>query len=178
MLETANIEGLIKLFNIESKRGLEKYCRTLVVRKIDFVALILGARAGSLEPYRYACHFNQAVPAHLQATAEELTALSQNGIGPLKGKAKKAVTKTFQLFDERRCFAAHLFYTPCYSYWYLFYFDQRDEAMQTNHWEYGPHMHLVSSHWSNLKLKQVWLQMKEGDINFASKIHLRFSTQI
>ncbi len=170
MLDNADVEGLARLFNIESKRDLEKYCRDFVVRHIDFVAFILVARAGGLEPYRYACHFAERVPSHLCATDEELAALSRNGIGPLQGKARKAVSKTFQLFQDRRCFAAHLFYTLDYAYWYLFYFNDRDRAAKQNHWQHGSHIHLISSHWPNLKLEEVWQHTDLG-----GKIYLRFS---
>jgi hypothetical protein len=49
MLDHEGIEGLVRLFNIESKSDLKKYCCDFVVRHADFVALILEARAG-------ACH--------------------------------------------------------------------------------------------------------------------------
>ncbi len=170
MLDNADVEGLARLFNIESKRDLEKYCRDFVVRHIDFVAFILVARAGGLEPYRYACHFAERVPSHLCATDEELAALSQNGIGPLQGKARKAVSKTFQLFQDRRCFAAHLFYTLDYAYWYLFYFNDRDRAAKQNHWQHGSHIHLISSHWPNLKLEEVWQRVKTGHTDLAGDL--------
>lgn len=177
MLEGSNVEGLISLFNIEAKTDLVKYCRSLVVRRRDFVALIAGARAGALEPYKYDCHFDQKVGAHLHPSKEELAVLNQNGVGLLKGKAKKAVSKTFQLIDERRCLAAHLFYTPCYTYWYLFYFDQRDVAAENNRWKHGSHIHLVSSHWPNLTLENVWQQVLSAKLNFPNKIHLRYYVQ-
>lgn len=177
MLEGAKLDGFMELFNIESKRDLKKYCRTFVVREVDLAALILTAEVGSLEPYRYCCHFDQTVASHLLATEDELAALSQNGIGPLKDQAKKAVRKAFQLIDERRCFSAHLFYTPCQSYWFLFYFEKRDESVDENHWGHGAHIHLVSSHWPNLQLERVWRQVKEGKLNFSNKIHLRYSNQ-
>jgi hypothetical protein len=174
VFENADVQGLAWLFNIESKSDLEKYSRGFVVRQIDFVAFIMMARHGGLEPYRYACHFSERFPSHLRATDEELAALSRNGIGPLQGKARKAISKTFQLFEDRQCFNAHLFYTPDYAYWYLFYSDQRDEAAIGNHWQHGPHIHLISSHWPNLRLEEVWQQVKAGHINSAKKIHLRF----
>lgn len=167
-------EGLAGLFTIVPKSELKKYCRDLVVHAVDFVDLILMARAGDLWPYRYACRFIDQVPSHLRATDQELAGLSQNGIGPLQHEAGKGVSKTFQLlFKERRCFAAHLFYTPDYANWYLFYSDQRDEAAIGNHWQHGPHIHLLSSHWPSLKLEDVWQQVRVGHMNFPN-IHLRF----
>lgn len=174
MLESAHPEKLIRLFNIETKGELEKYCREVVVHGSDLVALILGGQAGALAPYKYACHFDQKVGLHLNPSAEELSALSQNGVGLLKGKAKKVISKAFQTFKERRCLAAHLFYTPSHSYWYLFYFDQRDTASHRNHWVHGSHIHLISSHWPNLTLEGAWQQVLSGNLNFPNKIHLRY----
>jgi len=174
VLESAQPEKLIRLFNIETKRELEKYCREIVVHGSDLVALILGGQAGVLDPYKYACHFDQKVGPHLNPSTEEFSALDQNGVGPLKGKAKKAVSKVFQMFRERRCLAAHLFYTPSHAYWYLFYFDQRDTASQRNHWVHGSHIHLITSHWPNLTLEDAWQQVLSGKLNFTNKIHLRY----
>ncbi len=174
MLEGAEVDGFVHLFNQGTKRNLEKYCRTFVVRSKDFTALILGARAGVLDPYRYASRFWQWTPPHLEPTEDNLDALSENGVGPLKGRARKTMSKVFQIFEERRSFAAHLFYTPDHSYWYLFYFDQRDQATKNNHWEHGPHIHLVSSHWPNLALADVWQRVGSGNLDFSNKIHLRY----
>ncbi len=174
MLENAKPQKFIPLFNSTSKGELEKQCRNLVVDGDDLVALILAGQAGVLAPYKYACHFSEKVGNHLQPSGEELQALSENGIGPLTDKAKKLVSKTFQLFKERRSFAAHLFYTPDYKHWYLIYLDQRDTAKGKNHWAHGPHIHIVSSHWPNLTLEQAWSQALAGDMNFANKIHLRY----
>ena len=173
MRDDADIEGLGQLFNIESKRDLQNYCSHLIIRECDFVALILVARCGGLGPYRYACHFSERAPPHLRITDGERAALSLNGIGPLQGKALKAVSKVFQLLKDRRCFAAHLFYTPDYAYWYLFCCDQRDEASAENHWQHGLQIHLISSHWPNLRLEQVWQEVKSGRTDFP-KIHVRF----
>jgi hypothetical protein len=164
---------LARLFNIESKHDLKKYCRKLIVRQSDLVALILLGRTGSLEPYRYASYFAQQVPEHLRTTDEERGALSRDGVGPLKEKALKSVSKMFQILEERRCFSGHLFYTPYYTYWYLFYSDQRDEAVTRNHWRGGPHVHLTSSHWPSLSLEKVWEKVKCGHINFPS-FYVRF----
>jgi hypothetical protein len=175
VLDHADIEGLVRLLNIDSKSDLEKYCRAFVVREVDFVALIIEARAGGLSPYLYACRFIDNVPPDLRPTDQDLAELSRNGIGPLQDETRKVLFKTFQrLFKERRQFAAHLFYTPDCCYWYLFYSDQRDEDTVDNHWQHGSHIHLISSHWPNLRLEEVWRRVKTGDTNFQNKIHLRF----
>ena|SRR5216683_1118256 len=76
---TQHVDGLARLFNIEAKSDLEKYCRGLVVNQVDFVAFILVARHGGWELYRYACHFAERVPSHLRTTDEELARISQRG---------------------------------------------------------------------------------------------------
>jgi hypothetical protein len=127
-----------------------------------------------LKEYRYASHFDDKVPAHLHPTDEERTAIGQSSIGHIKGKSQKAVSKIFQLLIERRHFSAHLFYTTDGNYWYLFYFDQRDLAERKNHWKHGPHIHLISYHWPNLRLDDVWNKVLKGETNFPNKIHLRY----
>ncbi len=179
MSNTATLESLLKIFNIEAKSDLEKYCRQLAVQKNDFFILIQAGLAGLLDPYKYACHFHQKIPEHLHATDEERRAFSENGVGPLRDKARKFTSIMLQVFEERRCFAAHLFYTPSHTYWYLFYFDQQDQNADKNHWPRGgPHIHLISSHWPNLKLEEVWQDVQEGKTNFSNKIHLRYLSDV
>ena len=173
MFDGANIDDLIKLFKINSKRELEKHCRALTIRDVDFVAFILCVRTGGLEPYRYASRFFDHPMPHLTPTPDELTALAQNGIGPLQGKARKAVTKVSQFFVDRRAFAAHLFYTPDYEHWHLFYFDQRDTADVGNRWKHGAHIHFISSLWPNLALPAIWRQAQTGNIRVRT-IHIRY----
>lgn len=173
-LETARCDGFVDLFNTESKADLEKYCRGFVVRQVDLVMWILTAQRGGLEEYRYASHFADKIPTHLHPTDEERAAIGQNGLGPLRGRASKAFSKIAQLFIERRHFCAHLFYTMNGNYWFLFYFDQRDLAERGNHWKHGPHIHLISHHWPNRPLDDVWGKVLRGETNFANKIHLRY----
>ncbi len=173
--EDANCDGLVHLFNTTSKAKLEKYCRDFVLRQTDLVMWIMIAQTGGLDAYRYASHFDDKVPAHLHPTDEERAAIGKSEIGqPLPEKAKKAMSKISQLFVERRHFCAHLFYTLDEQYWFLFYFDQRDLAKRNNHWKYGPHVHLISHHWPNLQVDEVWQRVQRGDAKFTNKLHLRY----
>jgi hypothetical protein len=173
VLDGADIEDLVKLFNISKKGVLEKYCRTLAIRQLDFVAFILCAKTGGLEHYRYASRFFDRRMPHLTPTPDELAALAHNGIGPLQGKARKAVTKVGQFLVDRRQFAAHLFYTPDYEHWHLLYFDQRDTVEVGNRWKHGAHIHYVSSLWSNLALPAIWQQAQTGNMNVKA-VHIRY----
>jgi hypothetical protein len=173
---TLDFSKLIEIFNIETKDALEKYCRNFVLHQTDLVALIIAVQHGVLHPYRYANHFERRLPPHLFPNDAELEAMRNNGVGPFRSQsARKFTRKIFQLHKEQRASAAHLFYTPNFQYWYLFYFDNRDTSTHSNHWKHGSHIHLVSSLWPNLELDEVWKQVKSGEFTFPSKIHLRFS---
>lgn len=174
MFETKDIESLLTLFNISKKRDVIKYCKNLTIHQSDFVALILGAQAGALEPYKYANHFSDKIPEHLYPKDDERAAISENGVGPLRGKSKKAINKVFQIFKDRRCLAAHLFYTSDYNYWHMFYFDQRDNEINDNHWKEGPHVHYLSDLWPQYKLPDIWQKVLKDETNFGSTPHIRF----
>ena len=176
MLDNADCSALVELCNFKDKRELEKFCRTLTIRQTDFVQFILCAQSGGLVPYRYASHFEDRPIPHLIPSEEERAALSVNGLGPLKGHARKALTKMSQFLRDRRHLCAHLFYTPDYAFWHLFYFDQRDMAARDNHWEYGAHLHYASDVWINTDAGAIWNQVKAGKRRFQT-IHIRFTTR-
>jgi hypothetical protein len=172
---TPELPKLLEIFNLETKRQLERHCSKLTLHQTDLVALILGAQHGALSPYRYANYFDRHLPVHLFPNEDEQKALAQNGVGPYKTKsASKFASKLFQLHKEQRALAAHLFYTPDHRYWYLFYFDNRDTSTRLNHWRHGPHVHLIASIWPGLELFEVWKKVKEGNFSFPNKIHLRY----
>ncbi|MDA8172310.1 MAG: hypothetical protein M0Z48_10860 [Nitrospiraceae bacterium] len=173
ILDSVDTAPLIQIFNIKTKKELEQYCKSITINNSDFTALILAAQAGVLYPYKYASSFQDKIPVHLKPKQEEMRALGQAKKGPLEGDARKCVRRVFQLFIERRCLAAHLFYTSNWKYWHLFYFDQRDQLAEKNHWRLGPHIHLVNDLWSNLSLEDVWNKIKGGERSFPS-IHIRF----
>ena len=141
------------------------------------MALILAAQAGVLSPYKYANHFQDRIPEHLHPSEEERSALSKNGIGPLRDKSKKAITKIFQILKDRRCLASHLLYTPDYQYWHIFYFDQRDNDSHKNHWKEGPHIHYISDLWQQHKMPDIWDKVLNDDTSFGSTPHIRFCEQ-
>ena len=142
---TDHLPALIQLLNVKSKNEIRRYSAGLVVHSQDLAALILGAQHGAFAPYRYSNHFSDKVPPHMYPTEAEHAAISQNGIGEFRSRnAEKFASKIFQLFRERHVLSAHLFYTPGYRYWHLFYFDNRDIDGSNNHWRHGAHIHYVS----------------------------------
>src|ERR1700731_5320633 len=134
MFEGAEADGLVHLMNMVSKRELEKYCRTFILKSDDFALSILVAQQGGFAPYKYAS-FREWVPDHLELSDNNLGAISLNGVGPMGEDAQKTMTKISQIFRQRRQLAAHLLYTEDFRFWFLFYFDQRDRETQKNHWK-------------------------------------------
>lgn len=169
------LPALLEVFNFRSKREVVRHCKTLVVSRTDFVALVLGAQRGALSPYKYANHFAETTPKHLLPKKEEHDAIAANGVGPLRTKqAQKFTRKIFQLFVEKRSLAAHLFYTDDAEYWHLFYFDSGDTSEHKNHWKHGSHIHYVSDLWTELSLSSAWAQVLSGELGFANKLHIRY----
>jgi hypothetical protein len=176
VFDDADCSSLVELCNFKDKRDLEKFCRTLTIRQTDFVLFILCAQSGGLAPYRYASHFEDRPIPHLIPSDDERAALAANGLGPLQGQARKALTKMSQFLRDRRHLAAHLFYTPDHAFWHLFYFDQRDTAARGNHWEHGSHLHYASDVLINADAGTVWSRVRGGKRKFST-IHIRFAVR-
>ncbi len=174
MIEDASLQGLVDLLNCETKRDLEKHCRSFVLNSRALAQAIQIAMTGGFAPYLYQSCFRQWSPDHLNLKEQDLAAFSASSAGPFTPGARKTANKIFQMFEDRRMLAAHLLYTPDREYWFLFYFDQRDTANPNRHWKHGPHIHLVSHHWPGLRLDDVWQGIQSGRANFPNKIHLRY----
>ena len=171
---TEGFKNLINLLTIDNRKELVSYCKSLDIEKSDFATLLVAGSAGILDPYKYAVHFMDVVPKHLEPKRGDLSYISENGVGPMSEKGRKVARKVFQIFKDRRLFAAHLFYTPCYTHWHLFYFDQRDQEQRGNHWIKGPHIHYVNDILNNNELGVVWDKVIKGDVGFNMKIHIRY----
>lgn len=124
MFEGADIAAFVGILQCETKRDLEKYCRSLTLRQTDFALILLVARTGAFEPYKYENYIRDWVPDHLQPTDDNLGAIGANGLGPLGKAARKTMNKVSQIFQDRRHLAVHLFYTPDHVFWHLFYFER------------------------------------------------------
>ena len=106
--------------------------------------------------------------------SDERAALADNGVGPLLGKARKCVTKLFQLARERRYSVGHLFYSADLSNWHFFQFDQRDLAKRENHWEGGPHVHFINHLWPNHNAKALWASFVAETNKLSGSVYVRF----
>jgi hypothetical protein len=128
-----------------------------------------------LGEYKYACHFSEYCPEHLIPTEQDRQALHNNGVGVMNRRARKVSRKIFQVFKDRRNFAAHLFFTSSKSYWHLFYFDQRDADGGNNHWKHGPHIHYSRESFINRPLETVWNNVKKKPQTLLKTIHIKYS---
>lgn len=175
-MSESSLKGLLKIFDFEKKSELERYCRGLAVSGDDFASLILSCEASAI-PFLHEISYRDKVPAHLKPSKSELRALSDNKPGPLTPAAAKAISKVFQMFEERRYLVGHMFYTPNFSRWHFFCFDQRDvEDDRPNHWKEGAHVHFINWLWPGLNAQSVWATFVNEDGRPGGSIHLRFSS--
>lgn len=169
-----DLEALIRLFNIPKKKEVERYARDLVITSEALSSLILTAQVAGLGAYKYACHHKEITPEHLEPSESERTALGTNGVGPIKGEARKFVTKINQIFKVRRLFSAHVFYSRSKAYWHMFYMDQRDYTKRENHWKHGPHIHYSNNCFTNESLDEVWQKVTAISPKPPSSVHIRY----
>ena len=172
--KSRNLVPLLDLFNYSKKSDVYRHCKDLKIYGSDLAGLFLTARVMDIGPYRYLAHFDDRRPEHLRPKPSELAAAGRAKVGPLEGEARKLFRKIDQTFEERRLFAAHLFYTPSHRYWHLLYFDQRDIAQRDNHWRHGPHIHYASDVFQSRPLREVWARVRNGEVSFLKAIHIRY----
>jgi hypothetical protein len=167
---------LLELFNIPTKREVERHCRKMEITSDDLFHMIIAGRdTTALAPYRYANHFAELRRPHLYPNEHDSAALQANGVGPLSPAAAKSVRKMFQLFEERRAFAAHFFFTPSHNHWHLLYFDQRDLETANNHWRPGgSHIHYSRESFTREPLIEVWQRVCSDPPTLPSSVHIRY----
>lgn len=155
--DASAIPKLIELLNAPDRATAEGICRTLVISDDDLVQFVLAARVGLLEPYRYAMHFTDYIPRDASIESIDLAPIASSEVGPMSGPAVKAFRRIEHVFNARRLFAAHLLYTPGHTHWHLFYFDQRDRQVKSNHWKAGgAHIHYSRESYCRSSLRDVW----------------------
>ena len=74
----------------------------------------------------------------------------------------------------RRLLSVHLFYSPSYEFWHLFYFDQRDHDPRDNHWKHGPHLHYSQNSFTRESLASVWDKVRQPKPEFPRALHIRY----
>jgi hypothetical protein len=173
-MSESNLDGLLKMFSFHKKSELEKYCRDVVISSENFFALILACEQSD-NPFCHEISYRDKVPKHLNPSDSETQALLDNPVGALSPEAEKAVRKLSQMFEERRYLVGHIFFTPDFSKWHFFCFDQRDLETEGNHWKEGSHVHFINWLWAGQDAKSVWSNFVGDDRRPGDAIHLRFS---
>lgn len=163
---------LIELLNLPDKRSIEKFCRDLVVTKVELSDLLLAARLGDLLPYLHAVHHDEIVPEHLLPTEEDNGAIIA---GPTDARGNKFARKISQIFEERRVWSFHALFTPPKDRWHVFYFNQRDMNEGPNHWKGGPHIHYSRQGYVNDTFDNMWARVLTRPVKPPSGEHIRFS---
>ena len=172
-LEPVDLESFCRLFEIKSKRELEKYARSLVVHKSDFASLILACSATG-EPYRHYRHHREYIPPHLGLTEQDRKAMATAKLGMMPDNVAKAFRKVTQTFKDRRLLSGHLFVSPATHEWHFFYFDQRDMDILEPHWDGGAHIHFVNHHWPGYSAESIWTTFTGAKPNIKGALHLRY----
>jgi hypothetical protein len=169
-----NIDGLVKIFRLTSKKELIQHCKSLVVYKYDLASIIIAAEQGKSD-FMHKIYQRDFVPEHLNPSQNELDSLSKRIPGsPLTGDARKLFRKLSQTFEDRRFLVGHLFFDTDLSHWHFFYFDQRDSTARGNHWRHGAHLHFLNYLWPNRSVDSVWKEFTTGNPNMKDSIHIRF----
>jgi hypothetical protein len=173
-MSESNLESLLKLFSFENRKDLGRYCRDLTIRSADFFTLVLACEHSG-KPFAHEISYRDKVPTHLVPSDAEIEALKNTPAGTLlSGEAAKAARKMSHSFAERRYLVGHMFFTPDYSQWHFFCFDQRDLQSTGNHWKEGSHVHFVNWLWSGQDPQSVWSNFVTEDDRPGRTIHLRF----
>lgn len=161
---------LKNLLEISTKSELKKYSRTISINLRDFANLICNCHTLG---YNHQIRYHDFVPQHLIPTEKDRDAIGSASGGKLEGNAKTAWNKIRQIFTDRRCLIAHVFYNA--TKWHLFYFDQRDFETQTkNHWKEGSHIHFVNFLWTQYNINTINDIFDNCKTSISGKLHIRF----
>jgi len=174
VFDTIDMDSLLKILTLRTKKELEAFARESVVHSADFASLILACKTNAM-PWAHQMFVHDHMPTHLALTDKDREAMSNAKVGPHTKGTKKATNKIFQFFKERRWLVGHIFYNDDLSDWHFFYFDQRDQDDESNHWEHGPHIHFVNVLWPTLDPQKVWENFCVNSDTPKGALHLRFS---
>lgn len=165
-------EKLARLFSIEKKSELQRYCENIDVSKDELFALITNCRQlgyiHDMRAYekRYvdAPDFSKLSPIGTYKPGDTLNANDQ-----------KIFRKASAAMSQRRFQTVHVFVAPA-DRWHVLYFTQND--MQGEHWQHGPHVHFANWLWPEYTLDGVLKTFSDPTGWLHGSIHLRYSDEI
>lgn len=150
---------LLPIFGCQQKSELIDHCAGLEVSSRDVLVIVLRGRAGDFQPYNYTCHVLDAVPDELGLSTDDLLVLSRTG-QELIAKDLRLFERVFLALDTSKVFAAHMFYSTDWAFWYVLGFGRRQAASMR-----GKNLYLISDHFS-LPIEEVWAQVVSGRADF------------
>lgn len=168
--------ALIDLLLIDRKGDLDKRARETTVHQLDLVEIVLACQTGQL-PWLHEIHSQQYIPDHLHLSESDQNAMIEQRPGPFTPEGRKAFNKISETFRQRRVQTGHMFVTPSGSRWHLIYFDQRDIEQNRNHWEHGPHLHLINWLWPHVDPVKLWSDFTSKKTRVSGALHVRFQEQ-
>ncbi|MCX6173582.1 MAG: hypothetical protein NTZ27_02375 [Ignavibacteriales bacterium] len=171
MAQQSNIDGLLKIFEINKKSILEKHCKKLTIYAKDFSNLINMAEDRKLNYYHKIYH-REIVPNDLQSTLNTLPKIHIDKLSPVD--TSNLLRKLAQVIKVRRQLVGHMFYNRDITQWRFFYFDQRDASEKGNRWDYGSHVHFMNYLWPNHDPVFILKEFLEDKPHFKGHLHIRF----
>lgn len=154
---------LENLFHITKKSQVEKYSRQLVLSEYDLFLLIHNCNQIR---FTHRSKFKQYIPDHLKVLDTDRAEMKD-------GNPKVVLKKIRSGLVERRQLHVHLFESG--SNWHCFYFSHQDiDPADTNHWNYGCHLHYISHLWPNLNKRHIWGKFNQRFTEISGSLHIRF----
>ncbi|MFZ4776557.1 MAG: hypothetical protein ACOYM3_14390 [Terrimicrobiaceae bacterium] len=162
---------LVKMFAIEKKSELEKYCSDLTITQEELVQLILWS---PLIGYVHSRRHEEHQPVEARLTERDMAALRTVDPAIRAQRLPTIVNKVRNMFDVRKRVSAHLFVGR--SRWHLFYFSFRDvDDDPNNHWKHGSHVHFVNDLWLHYRPELLDdLLFSERKVSISDSFHIRF----
>lgn len=157
---------ILPIFSTRTKKDLVDFSKTIRVTDRALTMLILNHFLFGFEHVRASWEW---VPPHLEP--DEAT------INKIRGGTDKErlrhLRKITRIFDERRLFTGHLFWSN--AEWHLFFFDQRDREKTDNHWKFGPHVHFLNFLVRpNTSVQEIVDELNTDRPKVKSAIHIRY----
>jgi hypothetical protein len=148
------------VFGLKHKSELIDYCAGLEVSSRDLLEIVFRGRAGEFGAYNYVCHVLDAAPNELGLSNDDMQVLlSRIGQGLLP-RDQRLIERVFLTLDTSRIFAAHMFYSTDWAFWYMLGFDRRESASMR-----VKTLYLISDHFG-LPIDQVWAKVVSGRPDF------------
>lgn len=165
-----------KLFTLDKKKDVEKYCKSIQISMVDLFQLIMVWQNLGLG---YSMKFRdfQAPIEFGSADIDKIVdGMSGKGPQPLSDDGKKVLRKTDEMFRERKYRVVHMF--ACVPKWHCFFFDQHDafpDVTRPPHWKEGGHIHYLSYLTTSLDISEIWKLFDTRDAKLPKSIHIKFT---